>query len=75
MPHAGRLAMAAVVTVAALTVGTSPDHKTPGVEIACGRCSVGSGAPNGGDQTVIVHNADSVTMEVQRRGVRHRLRR
>ena len=68
MPQAGRLAVAAVLTVAAATACSSPapaPPKEPGVQVARGRCGVGWDSPKGGDQTIEVHNTDSVTMEVE----------
>jgi iron uptake system EfeUOB component EfeO/EfeM len=35
------------------------------VQVARGRCGVGWESPKGGDQTIAVHNTDSVTMEVE----------
>ncbi len=68
MPHAGRLAVAAVLTVAATAACSAPaptPPRSPGVQVARGRCGVGWTAPSGGDQTIDVHNTDSVTMEVE----------
>jgi iron uptake system component EfeO len=68
MPLAGRLAVAAVLTVAATAACSSPapaPPKEPGVQVARGRCGVGWASPHGGDQTIDVHNTDSVTMEVE----------
>src|SRR6201995_4760479 len=68
MPHAGRLLVAAALTVAATAACSSPapkPPKPPGVEVARGRCGVGWHSPSGGDQTIDVHNTDSVTMEVE----------
>jgi hypothetical protein len=66
MPHAGRLAVAAVLTVAATAACSSPAPapKDSGIQVARGRCGVGWDSPKGGDQTIDVHNTDSVTMEV-----------
>ena len=68
MPHAGRLAVAAVLTVAATAACSSPGPtppKSPAVDVARGHCGVGWAAPSGGDQTIDVRNTDSVTMEVE----------
>jgi iron uptake system component EfeO len=68
MPFAGRLAVAAVLTVAATAACSSPapaPPKAPGVEVARGRCGTGWDSPRGGDQTIDVRNTDSVTMEVE----------
>jgi iron uptake system component EfeO len=67
MPQAGRLAVAAVLTVAATAACSSPapTPKEPGIQVARGRCGVGWDRPQGGDQTLDVHNTDSVTMEVE----------
>jgi len=69
MPQAGRLAVAAAfLTVAATSACTSPapaPPQQPGVQVARGRCGVGWDSPRGGDQTIDVHNTDSVTMEVE----------
>jgi iron uptake system EfeUOB component EfeO/EfeM len=67
MPQAGRLAVAAVLTVAATAACSSPapTPKDSGIQVARGRCGVGWAAPRGGDQTIDVHNTDSVTMEVE----------
>jgi iron uptake system component EfeO len=69
MPQARLLAVAAVLTVAAAagcTSGSAPaPAKQPGVQVARGRCGVGWDRPAGGDQTIDVHNTDSVTMEVE----------
>lgn len=68
MPQAGRLAVAAALAVAATAACSSPPPappKEPGVQVARGRCGVGWDSPRGGDQTIAVHNTDSVTMEVE----------
>jgi iron uptake system component EfeO len=68
MRQAGRLAVAAVLAVAATAACSSPapaPPKEPGVQVARGRCGVGWESPKGGDQTIGVHNTDSVTMEVE----------
>ncbi|MEV6844107.1 EfeM/EfeO family lipoprotein [Actinoplanes sp. NPDC051411] len=67
MPQAGRLAVAAVLTVAAMAACSSPapTPRDPGIQVARGRCGVGWDRPQGGDQTIEVHNTDSVTMEVE----------
>jgi iron uptake system component EfeO len=68
MPQARRLAVAAVLMVAATAACSSPaptPPKEPGVQVARGRCGVGWDSPRGGDQTIDVHNTDSVTMEVE----------
>jgi iron uptake system component EfeO len=68
MRQAGRLAVAAVLTVAATAACSSPappPPKEPGVQVARGRCGVGWDRPQGGEQTIDVHNTDSVTMEVE----------
>ena len=67
MPQAGRLAVAAFLTVAATAACSSPapTPKDPGIQVARGRCGVGWDRPQGGDQTIDVHNTDSVTMEVE----------
>lgn len=68
MPHARGLAVAALLTVAAASACTSPPPappRQPGVQVARGRCGVGWDQPKGGDQTIDVHNTDSVTMEVE----------
>jgi iron uptake system EfeUOB component EfeO/EfeM len=70
MPQAaGRLAAAAVLTIAAVG-GCTSDHAKPApaaaaVEVNRGRCGVGWADPHGGEQTLRVHNTDSVTMEVE----------
>lgn len=63
MPHAGRLFVATVLIAA--TAACSSPPKTPGVDVARGRCGADWGSPHGGDQTIDVHNTDSVTMEVE----------
>jgi iron uptake system EfeUOB component EfeO/EfeM len=54
-----------VLTVATAAACTSSPPETPGVGVARGNCGVGWKSPRGGDQTIDVHNTDSVTMEVQ----------
>ena len=69
MPQAKRLTVvAAFLTVAAMAACSSPapaPPRPPGVQVARGRCGVGWDKPRGGDQTIDVHNTDSVTMEVE----------
>lgn len=68
MPQAGRLVAAAVVLTVAATAACSspaPTPKDPGIQIARGRCGVGWDRPQGGNQTIALHNTDSVTMEVE----------
>jgi iron uptake system component EfeO len=70
MPQAaGRLAVAAAVTLA-VTAGCTSSHSTPApaaasVQVSRGQCGVGWADPHGGDQTIQVHNTDAVTMEVE----------
>ena len=63
-PHAALLTVVALAA-AGLTACTGHDATGAAVQVSRGSCGAGWTAPHGGDQTVEVHNAGPVTMEVE----------